>query len=216
MVGRQIASLYLRARGWRFETEIPKEKKYVICAYPHTSNWDGINLLMSARSVGLAIQWMVKQSLVDGPAGSLLIRLGAVPIDRSKTNNLVDQMIREFESRDQLALVVPPEGTRGKCDYWKSGFYHIARGANVPVVPGYMDFERRAAGLGEPINLTGRVSEDMDRIREFYRAVAPVGCYPDQAGRIRLRGEESEESEEKPDTAGEAATRAPSPTVSLK
>ncbi len=193
MTGRTIASLYLRARRWRFETSLPQVKKYVIVAYPHTSNWDGINLVMCAQSVGVKLRWMVKRSLIDGPLGPGFLKLGAVPIDRSKTNNLVDQMVAEFAKRDEFALAVPPEGTRSKRDYWKSGFYHIARGANVPVVPGYLDFERRVAGLGEPIRMTGDVGRDMDRIRDFYRALNPIGRHHDLAGQIRLRAEEEDQ-----------------------
>ena len=194
MLGR-LAKIYLKARGWRFETGIPSEKKFVVTAYPHTSNWDGIHLLMCAYSVGLPLRWMVKRSLVDGPFGKILVKMGAVPIDRSKTNNLVDQMVEEFNKRDELVLVVPPEGTRRLADYWKSGFYHIAVGANVPVVPGYLDFERKVGGVGEPIWMTGDVKADMDKLRAFYDKVKPQGLHHYKTSPVRLRDEEDVRAE---------------------
>lgn len=191
---RTIASLYLRASRWRFETDLPKLKKYVIVAYPHTSNWDGINLVFCAQSVGVNLNWMVKRSLVDGPLGRLLLKFGAVPIDRSQKNNVVDQMVAEFEKRDSMALAIPPEGTRSKREGWKSGFYHIARGANVPVVPGYLDFNRRVAGLGDPITMTGDVAHDMANIEKFYLEKNPIGKHHSLASPIRLLSKKEVES----------------------
>ena len=190
MLGTRIAKLYLRARGWHFETPLPSIKKFVVTAYPHTSNWDGIHLLMCATSAGLPLRWMVKRSLVDGPMGPFLTKLGAIPIDRSKAGNLVDQMVAEFDRRDELVLVIPPEGTRTFSEYWKSGFYHIALGANVPVVPGYLDFERKVGGVGEPIHLTGDVHADMDNLRAFYEELNPIGRYHYKTSPVRLRAEE--------------------------
>lgn len=186
----QVARAALSTVGWAFEGDPPKEKKYVALAVPHTSNWDGILLLFLARSIGLPMRWMVKESVTQGPLGLLTRRLGAVPIDRSRHTNVVDQMVEEFQKRDEFVLFIPPEGTRTRTDYWKSGFYWIARGAGVPVVPGYLDFGRKRAGLGPPIALSGNVREDMDRIREFYRARDPKPHVPSDFGPIRLREEE--------------------------
>jgi 1-acyl-sn-glycerol-3-phosphate acyltransferase len=185
-----IASLGLRMAGWRFETEPPPIKKYVCLAVPHTSNWDGLLLIGLARSVGLPMSFMIKREWTQGPMGPLMRRLGAVAIDRRGSNNVVDQMIAELERRDELVLVIPPEGTRKRADHWRSGFYHIARGAGVPVVPGYLDFARKRAGLGAPIVLTGDVRADMDRIRAFYAAQRPTAYDPDSFGPIALREEE--------------------------
>lgn len=165
--------------------------KFVALAVPHTSNWDGALLLLLAQSIRMPISWMIKDDWLRGPMGVALRRLGAVAVNRKKDgkHNLVDQMIEEFARRDRLALVVPPEGTRGRAEHWRSGFYHIALGAGVPVVPGYLDYSRKRCGLGAPIDLTGNVSTDMDRIRAFYEEVAPVAYAPDDFGPIRLREE---------------------------
>jgi 1-acyl-sn-glycerol-3-phosphate acyltransferase len=194
VIRRRIATLALQTAGWKFETALPSIKKYVCVAVPHTSNWDGVVMLTVSRAVGLPLAFMIKDDWVKGPMGPLLKRQGAVAINRSRSTNVVDQMIKEFERRDQLALVIPPEGTRKRAETWKSGFYHIALGAKVPVVPGYVDYRRRRVGMGEPIWLTGDVRADMDRIRAFYDKVKPVGFVPEDFGPIRLREEAAEPS----------------------
>lgn len=188
----RLSALSFQLAGWKYEGDRPREKKFVGLALPHTSNWDGLLLLGLTRSIGLRIEWMVKDSWVKGPIGPVLKRLGAVAIDRSHASNVVDQMVAEFRERDELALFVPPEGTRARAERWKSGFYHIARGANVPVVPGYLDFARKRAGLGPPITLTGDVRADMDKIRAFYAKMQPVPYDPAKFGPIRLREEDTD------------------------
>lgn len=190
MIRSRLATLALRAAGWKFETPRPSLKKYVCIAAPHTSNWDGVLLLAVSEAIELPMAFMIKDDWVKGPQAPLMKRLGAIAINRSRHTNIVDQMVEEFARRDELVLVIPPEGTRSRTEHWKSGFYHIARGANVPVVPGYLDFARKRAGLGDPITLTGDVRADMDKIRAFYAGLAPAGFDPDAFGPIRLREEE--------------------------
>jgi 1-acyl-sn-glycerol-3-phosphate acyltransferase len=194
-VPTRVTPSWLSARalglaGWKFEGPVPAEKKYVMLAVPHTSNWDGVLLLSLTRSIGVRVEWMVKDSWVKGPVGPVLKRLGAVAIDRSHATHVVDQMIAQFRAHDELVLAVPPEGTRARAERWRSGFYHIARGAGVPVVPGYLDFARRRAGLGPAITLTGDVKADMDKVRAFYAEKRPVAFDPSKFGPIRLREEE--------------------------
>lgn len=180
----------LRLSGWEFEGAVPPEKKYVCIAAPHTSNWDGALLLALTRSVGLSIRWMIKSEWLRGPSGPLLRRLGAVGIDRSASHNMVAQMIDELNRAERLILVIPPEATRKRAEYWKSGFYRIALGAHVPVVPGYLDYARKRGGLGQAIHLSGDVHADMDAIRAFYAAKRPQARFPDKFGPIRLKDED--------------------------
>ena len=168
---------------------MPPEKKYVALAVPHTSNWDGLLLVATLQSIGLQMEWMVKDSWVKGPLGPVLRRVGAVGINRSKHSNVVEQMVEEFRKRDTFVLGIPPEGTRSRAEMWKSGFYHIARGANVPVVPGYLDFARKRAGLGPAIKMTGDVRADMDKIRAFYAEKDPKPYDASKYGPLRLREE---------------------------
>ncbi|MEP6863465.1 MAG: 1-acyl-sn-glycerol-3-phosphate acyltransferase [Deltaproteobacteria bacterium] len=186
-----LRALPLRLAGWKFETDLPAEKKYVCLAVPHTSNWDGVLLLALAQSVGLKMSWMIKGEWVRGPVGIVLARLGAVAIDRGNAGNVVPQMIEELRTRDALALVIPPEGTRGRTDHWKSGFYRIALGAGVPVRPGYLDYKRKRAGIGPAIHLTGDVHADMDKIRAYYETSPASALYADHVGPIRLKEEAS-------------------------
>lgn len=122
MKPNQHVTFALKLAGWEFEGPVPSQKKYVLLAVPHTSNWDGILLLLAARSVGVELSWMVKDSMARGPMRPLMRQLNAVPIDRSRANNVVQAMADEFARRDRFVLAIPPEGTRSRVEYWKSGF----------------------------------------------------------------------------------------------
>ncbi len=189
MKPNQLAAASLALAGWRFEGGLPPEKKYVCLAVPHTSNWDGLLLVGLLQSIGLEMQWMIKDSWVKGPLAPVMRRLGALAINRDRSTNVVDQMIAQFQKRESFVLGIPPEGTRSRAEHWKSGFYHIALGARVPVVPGYIDFARKRAGLGPAITMTGDVGADMDKIRAFYAEQKPVPYDPASFGPIRLREE---------------------------
>jgi len=188
----RLAQASLRALGgWRFEGEIPTPRKAVCLAVPHTDNMDGLLLVLLAQSVGMPISWMIKDTWGKPPVGWLVRGVGGVTIDRSKPNGVVDQMIAELARHDDFYLVIPPEGTRKRVEYWKSGFYHIALGAGVPVAPGFLDYRRKVGFFGEPITLTGNVRADMDRLREAYKDAGPMAKHPEKFGPIRLREEES-------------------------
>jgi 1-acyl-sn-glycerol-3-phosphate acyltransferase len=190
-MGARIARVGLRGLGgWRYVGPLPEPDKAVCLAVPHTSNLDGLLLVLLAQSVGLTISWMVKDSWGRGPVGSVVRGVGGVPIDRSRAHGMVDQMVAEFERRDRLLLVIPPEGTRSRADAWKSGFYRIAIGAGVPLVPGFLDYRTREGSFGPPIDLTGDATTDMGRLRGVYRDGAAMARYPDNFGPVRLRDED--------------------------
>ena len=184
---RAICRAFLRLTGWKLGGPPPEIPKYVIIAAPHTSNWDFLYMMAMARAFGIRISWMGKDAIFRAPFGWLMRRLGGIPIRRETSHNVVEQMVEAFASAERLALAIPAEGTRGRAEYWKSGFYHIAHGANVPVAPSYLDFGRKLGGFGPAINLTGDVTADMDVIREVYEGVA--GKRPSRQGPIRLREE---------------------------
>jgi 1-acyl-sn-glycerol-3-phosphate acyltransferase len=186
-VQRFLASLLLRLSGWEAEGEKPSARKYVLIAAPHTSNWDLFYVLALAWMLGVKISWMGKHTLFRGPMGSVMRALGGVPVRRERSGNLVDQMADAFAGAGSLVLTVPAEGTRGYVPYWKSGFYHIARKAQVPIVLGYLDYARKRGGFGPELIPTGNVREDMDEIRAFYADVA--GKHPESFGEIRLKEE---------------------------
>lgn len=184
-----LGKTIIKLTGWQVAGGVPQNNKnMIIIAAPHTSNWDLFYLLGAAYSFKLSIQWLMKASVFVPIVGSVMRFLGGIPVDRSQSNNLVRTLAKRINESDGIALVVPPSGTRGYTEYWKSGFYRIALEADIPVVCGYLDYEKREAGLGESFNLTGDLTKDMDRIRLFYQDIA--GRHPDNKSRIRLREED--------------------------
>ena len=171
---------FLRLTGWRVEGQLPDEaRKSVLIAAPHTSNWDLPYTLMVAFALNLQVQWMGKNGIFRFPFGGLMRWLGGIPVDRSRSTNLVAASIDSIRNATgPLQLIVPPEGTRSKTRYWKTGFYHIAVGAGVPIVMAYMDYRRKVSGLGPIFKTTGDVERDMAAIKAFYATI--VGKNPHQ------------------------------------
>jgi len=182
-----MARFVLWLLGWKLYGREPDVPKYLYLAYPHSSNWDGLFLLLFAKSIHMDLKWMGKKSLMKPPLGWILKPLGCVGVDRSKSNNMVDQMVEVFAQSERFSLGIPPEGTRSYRDNWKSGFYHIALKANVPVCCGVLDYKKKVGGFGPLIELTGDMDADMDRIRAIYTELNPVGMKPDNVGPMRFR-----------------------------
>jgi hypothetical protein len=190
-LGARTARLGLKLLRWKFEpSEMPPDHA-VILALPHTTNLDGVLLVLVTRSIGLDASWMVKDLWVKPPFGWITKRVGAVTVDRRKSNGMVGQMVERFDDLDQFQLLIPPEGTRGLTEHWKSGFYRIATTANVPVVTSYLDYRTRRAGFGPAIVMTGERSVDMDTIRSHYDGLGggAMARHPDKFGPIRLDDE---------------------------
>jgi len=183
-----LARAFLRITGWKPEGARPTAPRFVLIAAPHTSNWDLAYLLALAEIYELRVSWMGKHTLFRPPLGPLFRALGGIPIRRHERADRVAAMAEEFGARESFALVVPSEATRGWAPYWKSGFYHIARGANVPIVMGFLDYRRRRGGFGPALLASGDVGKDMDQIRAFY--ADKVGKFPAQFGPVRLREED--------------------------
>jgi 1-acyl-sn-glycerol-3-phosphate acyltransferase len=176
--------------GWKPLGTPPAEPKYVLLAAPHTSNWDAVVMLTLACYFRVRVHWMVKSSVFVGPLGWFLKATGGVPIDRSEAHGVVEQMIEQFRQRERFVLLIPPEGTRSKRDYWKSGFYHIALGADVPIVSGVMDWGRKESGFADVFTPTGHVQTDMDHLRAVYATA--IGLHPELYTSCRLREEDRE------------------------
>lgn len=191
MLKQWIGKAFLRAAGWKMDGERPSLDRYVIIAAPHTSNWDLPFMLAMAFVYDIPVRWMGKHTLFEGPFGPFFERLGGIPIIRSRPGGIVGQMVEHFDQSESLVLMVPAEGTRSHVDYWKSGFYHIARAADVPVILSYLDFGKKVGGIGPAVELTGDVRADMDHIRDFY--ADKQGLRPERVGAIRLREEDVEE-----------------------
>ena len=140
----------------------------VLVAAPHTSNWDFFLTLAMAWTSGLSPVWLGKKEMFFFPFKGLLKRLGGIPVDRQNPTGLVDSLVLRAKTDERLALIIPPEGTRAKKTYWKSGFRRIALAADIPVVLAYLDGPTRTGGFGPTIRCTDDVAADMDLIRAFY------------------------------------------------
>jgi len=177
---RGLSIGFLKLSGWSVTGELPANgRKCVLIAAPHTSNWDLPYTLMVAFALRLNIYWMGKEQIFKPPFRGLMMWLGGLPVRRESANNLVAASIEALQAADgAVQLVVPPEGTRSKARYWKTGFYYIALGAKVPIVMAYMDYARKQSGLGPVFEPTGDIEADMVAIQAFY---APFkGKNPDQ------------------------------------
>ncbi len=174
-----FSRICLKLSGWRIQGKLPDMKKMVIIAAPHTSNWDLPFTLFIAFAMKINIHWMGKDTIFKPPFKRLFKWLGGIPIDRSRSNSVVGQSIEQFNKRAQFALAIPPSGTRAKVTYWKTGFYHIAMGAKVPIVLGFLDYRRKIGGLGPVILPTGNLDKDMERIQSFYSGI--TGKHPEKA-----------------------------------
>jgi 1-acyl-sn-glycerol-3-phosphate acyltransferase len=167
---RAASVAFLKLTGWKVEGSLPQQaRKSVFIAAPHTSNWDLPYTLMVAFALRLNIYWMGKQSIFRWPFGPVMRWLGGIAVDRSQSTNLVAASAQAIEQASgPVQLVVPPEGTRSKARYWKTGFYYIAMAAKVPIVMAYMDYAEKRSGLGPIFLPSGDIERDMLDIKAFY------------------------------------------------
>ncbi len=182
---RGVAFLWVKISGWRLQGELPPVHRFVLIAAPHTSNWDLPVMLCAALLFRMKLYWMGKDAIFRPPFAGIVRWLGGIPIDRSAANNLVAQSVALYRDRESLVLVVPPEGTRQKVRHWKTGFYYIALGAQVPIVMGFLDYKHKLAGFGPTVVPTGDIEADMQAIRAFYAGI--TGKHPDASGTADVR-----------------------------
>jgi len=159
--------IYLRC-GWRVAGELPNVPKLVAIAAPHSTNWDVVWGLLFKIGLRLQIRFIGKREAFVWPLGPLLRHFGGIPIDRSAAHGVVDEMVRQFAAHDKLWFALAPEGTRKKVHKWKSGFWHIAREAGVPILPAYFHYPEKTIGLGPLIYPSDDLAADMAKIRAFY------------------------------------------------
>lgn len=162
-----------RLRGWQLEGSKPDAKRFVILGAPHTSNWDFVFFLGTTHAFGILPRFMGKVSLFRGPLRRFMFDMGGVPVDRSKRGNYAEAMVAEFAEHEEFALVIAPEGTRSHVGKWRSGFWHIAKGAQVPIVLAWVNNETMRGGLGPTIMPSDDFDTDMARIAAFYREIMP-------------------------------------------
>jgi 1-acyl-sn-glycerol-3-phosphate acyltransferase len=171
--------------GWRITGEIPPLNKFVIIGGPHTSNWDFMYMLLAFGTLNIRVGWMAKDVLFKPPLGWLMRRLGGISINRSISNNVVDQVAEAFQRNEKLIIGLLPEGTRSKRDHWKSGFYYMALTAQVPIVVCSMDYLKKVGDVGFVLHPSGNIEADIAQIRDYM--VGVVGKNPEKTSLVRVK-----------------------------
>lgn len=189
MLKRLVARLFWTLSRWTLKAEGTPARPTILIGAPHTSNWDFVLMLAIAWRLRIEVHWLGKSSLFRGWRGPVMRRLGGIPVDRADPASVVKDVVAQVNSGSVFGLVITPDGTRGGNDYWKSGFYRIARETGMPVTLGFVDRTTMTTGLGPTLDLTGDVSADMDLIRAFYADKA--GLRPERRTVPRLREEQS-------------------------
>jgi len=173
---RLLSRLFLLVTGWKVSGTLPKERSFVMIAAPHTSNWDLPFMLTVSFALKVKPYWMGKEQIFKFPFKRLMMWMGGIPVDRSRSHNMVEYTAELMRNSEGLIVTVPPEGTRSKVKYWKTGFYHIAHLAKTPIVLGYLDYKKKVGGVGPAVYPTGDIENDMVEIKAFYQNIS--GKYP--------------------------------------
>ena len=179
-----VSRLILKLIGWELDERVPESQRYVMIGYPHTSNWDFILGMLAKWALGLPINWVAKHSMFWGPFKPMFIAMGGVPLDREKTTGFIQKNIKLFAEKEHFILGLMPEGTRSKTDHWKTGFYHIAHGANVPIVMAYLDYKNKVIGIGDMLETSGDIHADFEIIKTFYED--KTGYRPEHQSDMRI------------------------------
>ncbi|WP_026954518.1 1-acyl-sn-glycerol-3-phosphate acyltransferase [Algoriphagus vanfongensis] len=178
-----LARIVFWVTGWSLNDNWPKGlKKAVMIAIPHTSNWDLLYARAAFYLMDIPVRFTIKKEVMVGPLGWLIKGLGGISIDRKRIpggrkQTYTEAMITMLKDSDELVIMVTPEGTRSAVKKWKTGFYHIALGADVPVVVGYLDYKKKEAGIGPAIYPNGDMDGQIAEMMEFGRGVTPK--YPE-------------------------------------
>ena len=167
-IGRRLARWVVTACGWKLVGDFPDVGRLVLIAAPHSSWWDGVWGLLIKTAIGADVSFMAKRELFVGPLGWLVRKLGGIPVERSSTHGVVEQMAARFGQGKSLWLGIAPEGTRKRVKKWRTGFWHIARAAGVPILPVYFHYPERTIGIGALFLTTDDVDADVQRLRDFY------------------------------------------------
>lgn len=169
---KAISRFVLRLRGWKVEGEIPDGlSQCVLIAAPHTTNWDMPFSLMIAFVLDTPLYWVGKSSIFKFPFGGLMRWMGGIPVDRSRSTNMVAATVEQFKQCPELKIMMAPEGTRSDVKAWKSGFYHIADGARVPIVLGFIDYANKRGGILGSYIPSGNYEQDLKEIQAKYGAL---------------------------------------------
>jgi len=155
--------------GWKIDYNIPKYDKCIAMMAPHTSNWDFIIGRLFYSAIEIKPSFLIKKEIFVFPLNYILRSLGGIPINRSKSTNLVEKVIKMFEEKEHFVLTITPEGTRKKVTKWKRGFYFISKKAKVPIILGYLDYKNKIAGVYGEYTPTDDIDKDLEIIKSYYK-----------------------------------------------
>ncbi len=168
---KTLSKLTLQLSGWKIDGKIPKIPKSVIISAPHTSNWDFFYGFLCAKALRLPVKILMKKELFIFPFGIMLKNLGAIPVDRKNKTTIIDDLAELIMKTDEIHIALTPEGTRKRSDNWKTGFYYIAKKANVPIVISYIDYKKKTIGFVKIIQPSDNLENDMSFIKLQYKDV---------------------------------------------
>lgn len=184
-VWERLGKAFTRLSGWKIDYTVPDDPKMVIIFYPHTANADAFHAVLAAFAIGLRPNWLIKKEWNRPPFRAIFRQLGAIPIERNQKKNQVEQIAEAIREADRVVLGLSPEGTRSRTDYWRSGFYHIARLAQVPIHFGFIDYPTKTIGAAPGFVPSGDLEADLKKIQYFY--ADKRGKHPEKVGPIRFR-----------------------------
>ncbi len=164
-----VGRIAMRVGGWRFEGALPELPKFIIIVAPHTSNWDFPVGVAAMFALDLRIHWFGKDSLFKPPHGFLFKVLGGRGIRRDTREGVVAEMAAVVRAEPQFLLALAPEGTRKRVAQWRSGFYHIAEAADVPIVPVWFDYRTKVIGIQPPMRASGNIDADFATLQALFR-----------------------------------------------
>lgn len=173
-----LSKQILRIAGWTLEITVPDYPKCIICVAPHTSNWDFILGKLAYAAIGRKAGFLMKSSWFFFPLGYIFKAMGGIPVPRHKNSSLVDSLVERFMTSKRLAIAITPEGTRSRTENWRSGFLHIARMADVPIVLGAIDFATKTISIQHTFHASADTESDMRKIKDYYRHFS--GKYPEK------------------------------------
>lgn len=179
---KSLCTAILKLFGWKLDLRLPTESKVVVVGAPHTSNWDFILAMLAMPALDFQFNWVGKHTMFVKPIDKLFIKMGGVPLDRGNSSGFIEHVIELFSQRERFALAIAPEGTRSYRPRWKTGFYHIAVGAGVPIALGYLDYKTKTVGVGKTFYPSGDIDKDFEIIAEFY--ADKVGKRPELQGPV--------------------------------
>lgn len=178
VVFEKLAERSLNLMGWEIDNHCPLElDQYVMIAGPHTSNWDALYARLGLKALGVNVRLTIKDSYMKLPFGPFVRAMGGIGIDRrpkasgEARPSMVQLMTELFKTHPKLVMLVTPEATRARQEQWKTGFYHVALNAGVPIALAYMDYAKKKTGVGKIVHPTGDFEKDMAEIMAFYAQV---------------------------------------------